>query len=56
VARKQAIEVAADLERAFPHTNKGISAAVRLYSENFVMPQVRVLLFTMLGAVALTVE
>ncbi len=49
-SKAQAISIAADLERRFPETNKGISATTRLYSENFVKPQVRVLLYTMLGA------
>jgi hypothetical protein len=35
-ARAQAIGIAADLERQFPQTNRGKSATVRLYSENFV--------------------
>ena len=49
-SRAQVISIAGDLERQFPQTNKGISATTRLYSENFIKPQMRALLYTMLGA------
>ncbi len=49
-ARWQAVSIAADLERQFPETNKGISATIRPYSETFVKPQLRSALYTMLGA------
>ncbi|HYK89965.1 MAG TPA: ABC transporter permease [Acidobacteriota bacterium] len=49
-ATAQAIAIAAALEQQYPQTNRGISATIRPYSETFIMPQMRALLYTMLAA------
>jgi putative ABC transport system permease protein len=49
-ARSQAATVAAQLEREFPDTNKGIGATVKSYTEIAMGPEIYGLLYTMLGA------
>jgi predicted permease len=49
-ARTQAATIAAQLEREFPETNKGIGAAVKPYTETAMGPEIYALLYTMLGA------
>jgi len=49
-ARAQVAAVAAELEREFPETNRGIGAGVMRYTETILGPEISGLLFTMLGA------
>jgi predicted permease len=49
-ARSQAGTVAAQLEREFPETNKGVGATVKPYTEIAMGPEIYGLLYTMLGA------
>ena len=49
-ARAQAVAIAAQLEREFPKTNRGLSADVMPYAKMILGPEVYALLYTMLGA------
>jgi len=49
-ATSQVATVAAQLERDYPETNRGISAAVMPYTETMIPPEIHALLYTMLGA------
>jgi len=49
-ARTQVAAVAAQLEREFPETNRGLDATVIPYTETALGPEIYALLFTMLGA------
>jgi predicted permease len=49
-ARAQASTIAAQLEREFPQTNRGIGADVMPYAKTILGPEIYSLLYTMLGA------
>lgn len=49
-ARTQAAAIAAQLEREFPSTNRGIGADVMPYTKTILGPEIFALLYTMLGA------
>ena len=49
-ARVQAATIAAQLEREFPDTNRGIGADVMPYAKTILGPEIYSLLYTMLGA------
>jgi predicted permease len=49
-AKTQATTIAAQLEREFPETNKGVGANVMPYAETALGPELYALLYTMLGA------
>jgi predicted permease len=49
-ARVQASTIAAQLEREFPETNRGLGADVLPYAKTILGPQIYSLLYTMLGA------
>ena len=49
-ARAQAAAIAAQLEREFPATNRGIGADVMPYAKTILGPEIYALLYTMLGA------
>jgi putative ABC transport system permease protein len=49
-AGAQAVAIAAQLEREFPKTNRGVSADVMPYAKMILGPEIYALLYTMLGA------
>lgn len=49
-AKAQVGAVAAELEREFPETNRGIGASVMPYTERILGPEITALLLTMFGA------
>jgi predicted permease len=49
-ARAQAATIAAQIEREFPETNRGVGADVLPYAETVFGPEIFALLYTMLGA------
>ncbi len=49
-ANAQAVAIASQLEAEFPETNRGVSAAVVVYTDTEIPPEIFGLLYTMLGA------
>jgi len=49
-AMTQVAAIAAQLEKEYPESNRGIGATVRPYAENFLGSQIYPMLFTMFGA------
>lgn len=49
-ATAQLAAIAAQIEREFPETNRGIGAGVIPYTESLFLPEIYAMLFTMLGA------
>ena len=49
-AKAQAATIAAQLEKEYPETNRGIGADVMPYARTLLGPEIYALLYTMLGA------